>query len=88
MKSPTIVEPLEHPLAEFSSSIDCAREVVAAGLSWPTPYWCDLAIGWLEQGLPVDDKIVELLGAIAENRSFPQRLRQRAFAIHRRSTMR
>jgi len=86
MKPPTIVQPLEHPLAEFSSTVDSAREVAVAGLRWPTPYWCGLAVGWLEQGLPVDDGIVELICAIAENQSFPQSLRHRALDIYRRST--
>ncbi|MGG1948829.1 hypothetical protein AB1286_29160 [Trinickia sp. NRRL B-1857] len=86
MKSPEIVEPLEHPLAEFSSTAGCAREVVVAGLRWPTAYWCSLAVDWLEQGLPVDDDIVELLEAIAKNRGFPQNLRHRALSIYKRST--
>lgn len=86
MKSPTIVQPLEHPLSEFSSSVHSARDVVIAGLNWPAPYWCNLAMVWLEQGLPTDDEIIELLRTIAENRRFPQSLRHRAFAIHKRST--
>jgi hypothetical protein len=86
MKSPEIVEPLEHPLTQFSSSACCAREVAVAGLRWPTPYWCSLAVEWLEQGLPVDNDIVELLLAIAKNRRFPQALRHRAFSIYKRST--
>ena len=57
-----------------------------AGLRWPTPYWCGLAVDWLEQGLPVDDDIVELLQTVAANRSFPQSLRHRAFSVYKRST--
>lgn len=86
MKSPEIVRPLEHPLAEFTSTVGCAREVVVAGLRWPTAYWCSLAVGWLEQGLDIDDDIVELLHAIAGNRRFPQALRHRALSLYRRST--
>lgn len=82
MKSPSIVKPLERPLVAFSSSIDSAREVVVAGLRWPTPYWCDLAIGWLEQGLAIDDEIDDILREISQNRGFPQSLRHRAFALH------
>ncbi|MFA8326432.1 hypothetical protein [Burkholderia ubonensis] len=85
MKSPTIVQALEHPLAEFSSTTLSAREVVLAGLGWPMQYWCELAVGWLEQGFPLDREIVERLAAIAENRSFSQRLRHRARALQRRA---
>lgn len=85
MKSPSIVKPLERPLAEYGSSVDSARQVMAAGLRWPTPYWCDLAIGWLEQGLAIDDKICELLQEISGNRRFPQGLRHRAFALRVRA---
>lgn len=60
-------------------------DMVVAGRRWPTPYWCSLAVAWLEQGLSIDDAIVELLQAIAGNRSFLQDLRHRAFSIYRRS---
>ncbi|MBN3722604.1 hypothetical protein [Burkholderia sp. Ac-20379] len=86
MKPPSIVLPLAYPFAEFVPGVDSAREIVVAGLRWPTPYWCDLAVGWLEQGVPVDDGIVELLIEISRNRNFPQNLRHRAFALYKRST--
>jgi hypothetical protein len=82
MKSPSIVKPLERPLAAFSSNIDSARDVAVAGLRWSTPYWCDLAIGWLEQGLVVDVEIDEILRDISQSRRYPQSLRHRAFALH------
>jgi len=35
--------------------------VVLAGLESQMEYWIDLAIGWLEQGVPLDEEIVETL---------------------------
>lgn len=82
MESLSIVKPLERPLVVFSSSIDSAREVVLVGLRWLTPHWCDLVIGWLEQGLAVDDEIDAALREILPNRELPQSLRHRSFELH------
>jgi hypothetical protein len=35
--------------------------VVLAGLESQMEYWIDLAVGWLEQGVPLDEEIVEAL---------------------------
>jgi hypothetical protein len=82
MVSPSIVLPLERPLVEFSPGSDSPRAIVLAGLRWPTEYWKDLAVGWLEQGVALDGEIVEMLLAISEDRrQCSQHLRHRALAL-------
>lgn len=53
------------------------------GFHWSAPYWNDLAIGWIEQGLPVDAEIADCLQRIVEKPKWPQRLRHRAQALLR-----
>jgi hypothetical protein len=58
-----------------------ARDIVIAALKWPTEYWPELALVWLDEGLPVDEETAALLLAASRQQAFPQRLRHRAFAI-------
>ena len=60
------------------------RDAIDVGLCWPTPYWPELAVRWLEQGAPWDAGVVKLLDAVAYTGQFPQDLRHRAFALARR----
>lgn len=77
-----MVLPLERPYGEFSPGESFAREVVLAGLRWPSEYWRDLAVRWIEQGAPLDTEVADLLLTISEDRrGCSQRLRQRAFAL-------
>jgi hypothetical protein len=79
-----LVVHLEAPYSAYKQIIAPAREVVMAGLCWPTDYWAGLAIGWLEQGAPIDAEVIVLLNQVAGKRHFPQRVRHRAFALARR----
>ncbi|MDF9166563.1 hypothetical protein P5X66_20545 [Enterobacter hormaechei] len=83
MDSRALVVYLEKPLHEYSAAQVSAKEVVLAGLSWPTDYWPTLAVSWLEQGVPLDAEIVRVLENIAEKKNFPQKLRHKAFALSR-----
>ena len=46
------------------------REIVMAALKRPTGYWAELALTWLEAGLPVDKEIADLLLAASAQRVF------------------
>ena len=74
---------LKSPL-ESVTSAEMARGAIRTGLDWPTPYWPDLAVKWLEQGAPMDAETAKLLDTIAGAEGFPQGLRHRAFALARR----
>jgi hypothetical protein len=75
---------LESPYASFNEQVVPAREVVLAGLNWPTPYWPGLAIDWLEQGAAIDAQIAQALDELAAKKAFPQGLKHKAFALARR----
>ena len=51
---------LEKPYTENHGPFS-TRRVVLAGLESQMEYWIDLAVGWLEQGVPLDEEIVEAL---------------------------
>ncbi|WP_398496163.1 hypothetical protein [Variovorax sp.] len=74
---------LEKPCAEYRGDFP-VRTVVVAGLTSTMDYWTALAVGWLEQGFPLDEEIVEMLRNIAQTRHFPQQLRHRSVALARR----
>ncbi|TXD45159.1 hypothetical protein TR80_001720 [Xanthomonas campestris] len=80
----SLVVRLESPFAEYTSTDVPAREVVMAGLTWPTDYWPGLAISWLEQGAPIDERVAAALDQVAEKKAFPQNIRHRALALARR----
>jgi hypothetical protein len=84
----TLLPALESPLSEFVPEVASAREVVMSGLDWPTPYWPELAVTWLEDGLPMDDEIARMLSRIAGTKTFPQKLRHRSAALVRQWTRR
>ena len=81
MQPRSVVTHLEAPLSAYASGEIAARDVVLSGLSWDTPHWPTLAVAWLEQGLPVDDEIAELLGQVVSRPKWPQALRHRAKAL-------
>ncbi|WKJ90765.1 hypothetical protein QZJ86_01110 [Methylomonas montana] len=80
----SLVVHLESPVSNYVSTEAGARDVVLAGLNWPTEYWAALAVGWLEQGVPVDAEILSVLNLLVENKHYSQAIRHRAFAIVRR----
>jgi hypothetical protein len=79
-----LVVHLEAPYGAYKQVLAPVREVVVAGLSWPTEYWVGLAIAWLEQGVPIDQEVFVLLDRVAQTRHFAQSVRHRAFALARR----
>ena len=74
---------LEAPYADYLGSVP-ARQVVLVGLCFQSAYWIGLAVGWLEQGIPLDDEIVEILNQVAETHHYDQRIRHRSKALARR----
>jgi hypothetical protein len=77
----TLLPALEAPRSEYVSAGASVRDVVMAGLNWPTPYWPELAVNWLEDGAAMDDEIADLLLRIAETKTFPQNLGHRSAAL-------
>lgn len=77
---------LESPYTEYKATGASAREVVLAGLRWSNDYWTGLAIGWIDQGVPVDGEIAHELSRLASMQSLSQGVRHRAFALVRRFT--
>lgn len=80
----SLVVLLQHPLAEYRDVPVAAREVVAAGLTWVTDSWPSLAVSWIEQGVPLDQELVDLLIEIGQKSRWPQPLRHKAKALVRR----
>jgi len=79
MNSPRIVLPLEQPFAEFPGGPTDVKAVLLAGLSWPTEYWVELALRWVEQGAPVDAEVAAVLQSIPSG-PLSQGVRHRARA--------
>jgi len=80
----TLLPALEAPRSEYVSESVSVREIVMAGLDWPTSYWPELAVAWLEDGAPMDNDIADLLLRIADTKTFPQNLRHRSAALARK----
>jgi hypothetical protein len=78
----TLVTLLESPYQSYTGTVD-AREVVLAGLKWPTEYWAGLAIGWLEQGAPTSKQIAQELQRLGSTAKLSQGLKHRAFTLAR-----
>ncbi len=74
---------LETPYGEYQGPTS-ARQVVLAGLGSTMGYWIGLALGWLEQGFPLDVEIVEILRKVADTNSYAQRIRHRSAALAKR----
>lgn len=79
----SVVIHLESPYREYESKQAPARDVVLVGLKWDTPWWPELAVGWLEQGMPVDAEIAGCLEEIESRTKWPQRFRHLARALRR-----
>lgn len=80
MDSRELVMLLESPMEDVGS-VEVLRSAIDAGLRSPTPYWPELAVGWLERGAPMHVGTLKLLEAVASTGTFPQDVRQRAFAL-------
>lgn len=77
--SPSIVISLERQFSEFCAGSVSAKTVLLAGLCWPTEYWVELALRWIEQGAPVDADVAAALETLSE-KQFSQRTRHLAKA--------
>ncbi|MDM5181308.1 hypothetical protein PO883_29425 [Massilia sp. DJPM01] len=88
MDQRALIVRLEMSLADYAGADATAREVILAGLSWPTDtmsgYWQGLAVDWIEQGAAVDAEMVALVNVIATTAKLPQQLRHKAREIVRR----
>ncbi|WP_233411119.1 hypothetical protein [Rugamonas violacea] len=88
MDQRALVVRLQTPFAGYCADDATARDVILAGLSWPTctpaGYWQGLAVDWIEQGVAVDAEMAEFLEVIATTTKLPQTLRHKARAIVRR----
>ena len=60
---------LEAAYSMYSESMP-AREILLCALNWPTDYWPALALGWLEQGAPIDFEIAVRLESIGQGRQY------------------
>ena len=86
LKNPsTLVALLEK---DFLWAKECGNqdleETIIAGLNWETHYWNDCALDWIEQGFPLNERIVLLLESISQDKRKPQKTRHRAFSISKR----
>jgi hypothetical protein len=81
MNPSELVTHLEQPMEQLSLGGPPPRDIVIAALKWPTGYWPELALAWLDEGLPIDEEIAALLLAASRQSAFSQRLRHHAFAI-------
>ncbi|MCY0914327.1 hypothetical protein [Massilia antarctica] len=88
MDQRALIARLEMPLADYVGDDATARDVILAGLTWPTDtasgYWQGLAVDWIEQGAAVDAEMVGFVTAIATTAKLPQQLRHKARKIVRR----
>ena len=77
----TLLVFLERPHTAYDGEARI-EDVVMAGLTSCMDYWVDLALGWLEQGAPIDSAILRQLEAMDKtlHRS-SQRLRHRSAAL-------
>ena len=76
-----LVVHLELPYNERGGSQPPAHEIILAGLQAPSNYWVGLAIGWLEQGAPASNEIIQALSLITKDKSFSQQARHKSFAL-------
>src|SRR5471030_188038 len=88
MDQRALVVRLQTSFAKYCGDDGAARDVILAGLSWPTDtpagYWQGLAVDWIEQGAAVDAEMAELLNVIAMTEKLPQKLRHKAREIVQR----
>ena len=83
MDTRTLLLHLEQPLQAYTGIVPVGH-VVMAGLDYETAdYWPGLAVGWLEQGAPVDANVLQSLARISGSNHFSQRVRHRSAAVIR-----
>lgn len=56
-----LVSQLIKPLSELDISLFAPKRVVLEALRWPTDGWMNIALEWIEQGVPLDEELVNAL---------------------------
>ncbi len=79
---------LEQPLIEAKELISSLniepfpfRRLIEFAVSSDADYWAKLAVDWLEQGIPVDEKIAKAISLMIEEKRTSQKTRHRAFRL-------
>ena len=57
------------------------QQLVGFTLEHGKAHWTELAVDWLESGLPVDKRLAEAVDRMVEKKQGSQRARHRAFAV-------
>jgi hypothetical protein len=79
-----LVSKLIKPLTELDTSTYDPKLVVLAALTWPTDGWMNVALAWIEQGVPLDEELVSALEAVSASKHNAQAIRHKAFALAKR----
>lgn len=86
MDTRTLLLHLEQPLQAYAG-IAPVVHVVMAGLDYETSdYWPGLAVGWLEQGVPVNADVLQALSRVTGRKHFSQGVRHRSAAVVRQNS--
>lgn len=80
----TLVAHLESSYTTYVPESASVRNVILAGLQWPSDYWSGLAVSWLEDGAPIDEDIAVQLEKLSISPTMPQALRHRASRLLQR----
>jgi hypothetical protein len=79
-----LVSKLIKPLSELDTSLFAPKQVVLAALTWPTDGWMNIALEWIEQGVPLDEELINALENVSANKHNAQAIRHKAFAFSKR----
>lgn len=78
-----LVSQLIKPLSELDTSLFAPKRVVLEALRCPTDGWMNIALEWIEQGVPLDEELVNALKNVSSNKHNAQAIRHKAFAFLR-----
>jgi len=78
---PLLERPWRVVVAESGSDMASLTPVLIVALDCPTNYWPSQALGWLEDGFPMNVAIAESLRGLHERRGITQRNRHRALHL-------
>jgi len=84
---PEVVRPrlgraLDDLRLQCDSADDFMQQIVAFTLGDSgSPHWSDLAVGWLEAGLPIDERVAAAVDRLVEREGATQAVRHRAFRL-------
>ena len=82
---------LEHPFVEAEQLISSLgfepfpfRRLIEFAISSESDYWASLAVDWLEQGVPLNEKVANAINLMVEEKRASQKTRHRAFQLMKR----